>query len=303
MTKVLISGSNGFVGSNLIDYLNLNSNYIINEVKIRNPSFENFNSNIYIHLAGLAHDDKNVYSFDDYNYSNFSLTKFFFDDFLINVSATCFIFMSSVKAAADEMENSNPLTELDYHDIKSFYGISKRKAEKYILNNNIVNKRVYILRPCMIHGPGNKGNLNLLFKFVSKGFPWPFGLFQNKRSFCSIYNLCFIIDELIKKDQIPSGIYNISDDHPISINELIDLISVRLEKKVNILYLPMFIIRLLAKFGDFFCLPFNSERFIKLTESYIVSNEKIKKAINKPLPVSVRNGLILTFNSFWINDR
>ena len=32
-------------------------------------------------------------------------------------------------------------------------------------------KKVYIMRPCMIHGPGNKGNLNLLYGVVSKVFP------------------------------------------------------------------------------------------------------------------------------------
>ena len=41
----------------------------------------------------------------------------------------------------------------------------------------------------MIHGPGNKGNLNLLYSLVSKGLPWPLGSFENKRSYCSIDNL------------------------------------------------------------------------------------------------------------------
>ena len=50
-------------------------------------------------------------------------------------------------------------------------------------------KKVYILRPCMIHGPGNKGNLNLLYGVVSKGMPWPLGAFENRRSFTSIGNL------------------------------------------------------------------------------------------------------------------
>ena len=51
----------------------------------------------------------------------------------------------------------------------------------------------------MIHGPNNKGNLNLLYNLVSKRIPWILGSFQNKRSYCSIDNLLFIINELIKK--------------------------------------------------------------------------------------------------------
>ena len=50
----------------------------------------------------------------------------------------------------------------------------------------------------MIHGPNNKGNLNLLYSFVSKGIPYPFGKYENKRSFVSVENLCFVINELIE---------------------------------------------------------------------------------------------------------
>jgi len=85
-------------------------------------------------------------------------------------------------------------------------------AEQYILSQPIPEgKRVYILRPCMIHGPGNKGNLNLLYSLVTKGFPWPLGLFENSRSYLSIENLCFIIKELIDREDIPSGVYNVAN--------------------------------------------------------------------------------------------
>src|SRR5690606_40901886 len=63
----------------------------------------------------------------------------------------------------------------------------KLMAEEYILSKPLPdNKRVYIIRPCMIHGPGNQGNLNLLYKVVEKGIPWPLAAFENKRSFLSI---------------------------------------------------------------------------------------------------------------------
>ena len=73
----------------------------------------------------------------------------------------------------------------------------------------------------MIHGPNNKGNLNLLYSFVKKNIPYPFGSFENKRSFVSIDNLCFVIKELIENKEIPSGVYNISDDQTLSTNELV----------------------------------------------------------------------------------
>ena len=153
----------------------------------------------------------------------------------------------------------------------------------------------------MIHGPGNKGNLNLLYKMVSKGFPWPLGAFENKRSFCSIDNLCFLINELIVNDSIPSGVYNIADDEPIATNDLIKLIAESQEKKQHIWNIPVYFIKLISKIGDIIKLPLNTERLNKLTETYIVSNNKIKNAINKPLPFSAKEGLMKTLNSFNTN--
>ena len=118
--------------------------------------------------------------------------------------------MSSVKAVADEVVGV--LDESVIPSPVTAYGKSKLAAEKYLLSQKpSKGKRVYILRPCMIHGPGNKGNLNLLYNFVKKGIPYPFGSFENKRSFVSIDNLCFVIKELIENKNITSGVYNISD--------------------------------------------------------------------------------------------
>lgn len=92
-------------------------------------------------------------------------------------------------------------------------------------------KKVYILRPCMIHGPGNKGNLNLLYGVVSKGMPWPLGAFENRRSFTSIGNLQEVIKGLLTKDA-PSGIYHMGDDEALSTNELIEAVLYRIDNRV-----------------------------------------------------------------------
>jgi nucleoside-diphosphate-sugar epimerase len=252
-----------------------------------------------IHLAGKAHDLKKESNFDEYYFVNTELTKQIFD-FFLESNAQTFITLSSVKAVADIIEGqlnedhvANPVTD---------YGKSKLLAEEYILSKPIPKgKRVFILRPSMIHGPGNKGNLNLLFNIVSKGLPWPLGSFKNKRSFCSIDNLCFIINELIVNDNIPSGVYNIADDESLSTNELISLISLSTKSKPKIWGIPKVVIKTIAKIGDSIKLPLNSERLEKLTESYEVSNTKIKTAIGKPLPISARDGLLKTFNSFILN--
>lgn len=71
---------------------------------------------------------------------------------------------------------------------------SKLAVKEYILEQNSPsNKRAYILSICIIYRPGNKGNLNLLYSFVSKGVPNPFGAYQNERSFVSVDSSCFTI--------------------------------------------------------------------------------------------------------------
>ena len=284
------------MGSNLQNYLK--DNCEIESLSIRyipNQIF-NLNGDAIIHLAGKAHDLKNVSNPLDYYEANFELTKQLFDSFLDSEVST-FIFMSTVKAVADEVEGV--LTEETTPNPKTHYGIAKQRAESYILSQNLpLGKRVYILRPCMIHGPGNKGNLNLLYRLVSKGLPWPLGDFKNQRSFLSIENLSFVIMELLQNEAIPSDIYNVADDDSLSTNELIELLGVSLAKKNKILNISSSWIKKAAQLGDFLHLPLNTERLQKLTENYVVSNHKIIKVMGRPLPISSKEGLLKTFQSF-----
>lgn len=286
-----------------------------------------------IHLAGKAHDTKNQSEASSYFEINTGLTKKIYDWFLLS-KAKKFVFFSSVKAAADTVIGEI-LTEDVIPAPKGPYGESKRAAEIYILDEleklsaiegakmrrgedargrkgeGVMerekkdwiekchsDKKVYILRPCMIHGHGSKGNMNLLYKIAKKAIPWPLGVCDNQRSFCSIDNLNFVIRNLIEKD-IESGIYQIADDQPLSTNELIRLIAESLDKKTRIWNINKTFIRSLARAGDIFHLPLNSERLKKLTESYVVSNQKIKKAFGiEKMPVTAAEGFKKTFKSF-----
>lgn len=313
---ILISGASGFVGTNLCSYLN-NLGYTIDVIDLGQsvPDYVraayqwNHLDAIYfndydavIHLAGMAHDTKNRTSEGVYKDVNYGLTKRIFDKF-VDSEAANFIFFSSVKAVADFVKGDY-LTEDVVPQPVGPYGESKAMAEEYIQNiikkepNKFEYKRVYILRPCMIHGPGNKGNLNLLFKLVSMGIPWPLGCFNNSRSFTSIDNLLFVIDKLLKSN-IESGVYNICDDKTISTNRLIELIAESQGRKSRIWKVKKKVIKALAALGDTFHLPLNRHRLQKLTENYIVSNNKIKKAIGvENLPVSAEDGIRKTLSSF-----
>ena len=312
--KILITGVHGFVGSNLVKALS--KDHTIYGLDIISPlkdgvrftfswdSLDNKDEipevDAIIHLAGKAHDTKNQAAADVYFKVNTDLTKKIYDYYLAS-RAKKFIFFSSIKAAADRVEGDF-VDENVIPSPKGPYGESKIAAEEYIRANtdgtNNTDKKVYILRPCMIHGPGNKGNLNLLFGVVKKGIPWPLGAFENKRTFTSIDNLCFIIRGLLEKD-IESGIYNINDDEAVSTNELIEIICGVMGKKARIWRIPRGLMEGVAKMGGALHLPLNPERLQKLTENYISSNAKIKKALGiEKLPVRAKEGLKKTIQSF-----
>jgi len=314
--KILITGINGFVGSNFTE--KWNERHILYGLDI-NQAPKNGVKAIYswdqlaeisgtdaiVHLAGKAHDTKNRSEAAEYFAINTGLTQKIFDYFLQSDAKT-FIFFSSVKAAADSVPGE-VLTEEVAPAPVGPYGESKIRAEEYIKakmqDPRAKDKKIYILRPCMIHGPGNKGNLNLLYNVVSKGIPWPLGAFDNRRSFCSIDTVSFVVEQLIVRDDISSDIYQVCDDEPLSTNELIRLISESVGKKSHIWKLPKGFMGAAASLGGALKLPLNKERLRKLTENYVVSNEKIKRALGiEKMPVSTRDGIRKTLESFSKNN-
>jgi len=297
MNKIIITGKSGFVGTNLSNHLTDNS-YIVDCISLRNLNLKiKFEADTIIHLAGKAHDTKNVSDSSEYFKVNSDLTKNLFD-FFLDSGAKDFIYFSSVKAAADNVVDV--LNEEIKPNPKTPYGESKLKAEEYILSKDIPqSKRVFIIRPCMIHGPGNKGNLNLLYNLVNKRIPYPLSSFDNERSFLGIDNLNYLIMGIIRDKDIPSGIYNFADDEFVSTNELVKIISSVSGKRNISIAIPQIVINKLAKIGDLIKFPLNSETVQKLTENYRVSNQKIKIAIGiEKLPFTAKQGLEKTIKSF-----
>lgn len=311
--RILITGVHGFVGTNLVK--ELSKKHVIFGLDILDPikdgvrftyKWEDLDTekmpevDAIIHLAGKAHDTKNEAAAEVYFKVNRDLTIKIFDYFLAHENIKKFVFFSTAKAAADRVEGV--LTEDVVPSPVGPYGESKIEAEKYLLSKmeevRSKSKDVYIFRPCMIHGPGNKGNLNLLYGVVKKGIPWPLGAFENRRTFTSIENICFAVNGVLTKD-VESGIYNMGDDEALSTNELIEEICKSLGKKAHIWRLPKGLMTGLAKLGGILHLPLNPERLQKLTENYVSSNAKIKAALGiDQLPVRAKDGLRKTIKSF-----
>ena len=315
--NILITGIHGFIGSNFIRALRdkhtlygldiifpcrdgVSQTFSWRDIEPTSFPFQTLPQfDAIIHLAGKAHDTKNQSAAQSYFDINTGLTQKIFD-FFLESSAKKFIFFSSVKAAADSVVG-DMLTEDVIPAPVGAYGESKIKAEEYIkehLEYSTTEKQVYILRPCMIHGPGNKGNLNLLYNVVKKGIPWPLGDFDNRRSFTSIDNLCYVIEGLLNQD-VPTGIYHMGDDEALSTNELIAIMCEAMEKQPRIWKMNKRFMEACAGLGTLFHLPLNTERLRKLTENYVVSNAKVKAVLGiDKLPVTAKEGLMKTIRSF-----
>ena len=283
--KFLITGAYGFVGTNLCKYLAEKGHEClaldIPAAKRDDVPYVSFYTwdeldklpvvDAVVHLAGKAHDLQKVASEQSYFDINVGLTEKIF----AAAKTTRFIYFSSSKADA----NGNA------------YGRSKLAAEQFL------NGRAIVLRPAMIHGPGNKGNLNLLWGIARRGLPWPLAAFENKRSFTSIGNICAAVEALCERGE--NGIYPIADDEMISTNRLIELIAETCGKRAKLWRVPKGVMRMVAKLGDVLHLPLNTERIVKLTEDSFVNNSHLKSQLGwKLMPIRAEEGMRRTLRSF-----
>ena len=290
--KILITGAYGFVGTNLCRYLVGKGHechaldipaakrddvpyaaFFTWEALSDGGAFPAERYDAVVHLAGKAHDLKKVASEQSYFDINVGLTEKIFN--AVQGKTERFVFFSSSKAAADG----------------NAYGRSKLAAEEFL------GGRAIVLRPAMIHGPGNKGNLNLLWGLAKRGLPWPLAAFENKRSFASVGNVCAAVEALCERGV--NGVYPVADDEMLSTNRLIELIAEACGKRARLWKLPKLFMKAAAKVGDILHLPLNTERLGKLTEDSFVDNAGLKRLLGwEKMPISAEAGMRETLGSF-----
>lgn len=294
--SILILGGSGFIGKNLLKSISDSESISLRDEKWKEQVLK---GDVLINLVGKAHDHKEKSSEADFYFVNVELTKQVFEAFVLS-KARLLIHISSI-AAIEEFDSPTSINEEAEANPYSYYGRSKRDAEKWLLAQVLPQgKKLIILRPPMVHGKGDKGSLGLLYKLISKGIPYPLSSFDNKRSFISIDNFCFFINEIVKQEgNLLSGVYHIADDESISTNDIIEIIKKVENKTVHNWKIPKFIVRCVAKIGDILPFPLNTKRLKKMTGNLVVSNQRIKKDLGiDKLPLTAKEGLEITISSF-----
>lgn len=297
MSLIVLTGTTGYIGQNLTKYFNSKSK----KNKSISLRFQNWHkmmpleTETIIHLAAINLNPQDSAFDEEYFRVNTELTSKLFRYFL-NSNAKTFIFLSTTelidKHTTDVTENSkvnptNPFLQ------------SKLDAEQFVLKQDLPEgKRAIILRVAPVYGRETKSTLHDTFSFC-KRFPWFFGVFDTKQSFCNIDNLTEIIAQISENTSVPSGIYNVADNEPISSIQLVNWIAAVFDKKAKIIKVPKGILNLFAKIGDMLNWEFNSNKLFELSHSRIVNGNKIKAALDKnKMPVETEIAVLKTIEYY-----
>jgi len=316
--KVLITGASGFIGHHLSKYLISKGFYIIGTYNRRKPkiihnkflplyigdakskkSWDPIVSSVdfIIHLIGKAHvfDKKNRAFLKEFREVNVEITRALATSCLKTKRLKKIIYVSSVSAIASS--STLPLKDDTVCRPDTEYGLTKYEAEKVIEEVLGDSKAWCILRPPLIYGPGDPGNLSRLINLIKKSVPLPFKNVENKRSFLFVGNFNETMYRLLIREDVSFKQYLISDNEIISTPELIKLISKILNKRVYLFHFPESWLLRLGQIGDYlkFLLKidigFNSYAVERLIGSLVIDNSRIKKELNFDLPFSLYEGL------------
>lgn len=284
--KVLITGVNGFIGSNTYNKLkdkhevigidiakksNICDTYIHCDITDENQIIEimknNKDINSIIHCAALAHNKGNDLSFDRFMKVNYEATKFLVDASNKYLELEQFIFLSTISVYGEQMKKSVYI-ETDECFPKSPYAVAKKKSEEYIEHN--CKSPYFILRLAPVYSEEFK--LNIQRRTEMKGLNYIVGKGDNKLSLCNVKNIVDVANNIIDGNVAKNEIYNISDEKEYSFKDMLDINKVSKFK----VFVPRLAISILYGINKATIKKqFIDENSIKLISDNIYSSNKI----------------------------
>ena len=310
MSKLLITGANGFIGRALIAKLGLEANYFV-RASIRKKIIqfpcqievvENMDASrvtnwadalrdidVVIHLIARVHvmDDKVADPLLEFRNINVN-TTIALAKTAAKLGIKRFIFLSSVKVNGESTFHK-PFSESDLPHPQDAYAISKWEAEEALREiSKDTGMEVVIIRSPLVYGPNVKANFLKVMQYIKRGIPLPLGAIQNKRSLIGIDNLVDFIATTIAHPKAAHQTFLISDDEDISTTDLLRRIGKHMGKPARLIPLHPKILSFLFKilgrqdFGD------------RLLGSLEVDITKAKKLLAWSPPKTLDEGLRAT---------
>ena len=297
--KSFVTGANGFIGRILCSHLQKN-NWKTVRAFLRRETEGPWNEAIIgdltskplphgclsgvdtiFHLAGKAHAlAETVEETSEYQKINVDGTKLLLEA-AIDANVRNFIFFSSLSTMR-EAENEI-LDERDSPRPKTPYGASKLEAENLVLNSKIPH--VSIIRPAMVYGPGNPGNLGKMISGVQKGYFPPFPKINNQRSMVHVEDVVQAALLAAENPQAHKQVYIVTDGQAYSTRQIYEWICQALGKPIPNWSVPLPVLHGLAKIGDGIGavrgkrFMFDSDALAKLTGSAAYSSAKIQREL------------------------
>ncbi|EDX72470.1 NAD dependent epimerase/dehydratase family [Coleofasciculus chthonoplastes PCC 7420] len=323
MNSILITGATGFVGSKLIMLLSRKDWDICLAIRKSLPqlTFDTFDvtpvliKNIdsctdwqqslngidsVIHLAARVHiwHEDTLDSEAEFLKVNFEGTANLVKQ-SIQAGVKHFMFISSIGAMATLSDH--PLTETSPCQPDTPYGRSKLQAEQALIELASQSSMTWtILRPTLVYGSGNPGNMERLIKLINRGLPLPFGLVNNRRSLLYVGNLVDAIATCLTHPNAKNQTFLVSDGQDLSTPELIGKIAYHLERPCHLLPVPPSLLKLAGHLGDTIeqftqrPLPLNTSTIDRLLGSLVVDSSHIRNTLNWQPPYTVDEGLSKT---------
>ncbi len=282
MSKLLLTGSNGFIGSYFKDHYS--NNYKITTFSFLNESLDELDleaTDIVVHLSALVHQMGGA-SKEEYRKVNITQTLELAKK-AKQSGVKHFIFMSTVKVYGEE--TNSVYREDSECNPEDEYGKSKLEAEKMLQKLGNDTFKVSIIRTPIVYGEGVKANILNLINLINKVPVLPFANIQNRRSMVYVGNLCAIINRIIEVGR--SGIFLASDDRNLSTSELIRFIALAMKKKIFLLSVPFF--PLLLK-------KIKPSLYKRLYKSLEIDSTFTKKELDFSNPYSTEDGIKLMIN-------
>lgn len=288
--KILITGVNGFIGSNIYNGLKDNheilgisqskksnkcDNYICCDLtdkeNLEKVIKEHKDIDVIVHCAALAHNKGNDLSKERFMKVNYEVTKYLVDLSNEHLKLKHFIFLSTISVYGEKMDK-DVYIESDECYPKSPYAVAKKKSEEYIEGN--CKLPYYMLRLAPVYSDGFR--LNIQRRTEMKGFNYIVGSGSNKLSLCNVKNIVTAVNQIIDGYLIPNEIYNVSDNKVYSFKNMLDINKVSSLK----IWIPKIGIRILYTINKITMKKqFIEENSIKLVSDNIYSSLKLSKQI------------------------